>query len=159
MKKKKVRGISRKRRIKMNEGFTLIEIMVVVMIIAMLSTIVGVNVINRLERAKRGGAAAQIRSLTTALGMYRLDCGNYPTTDQGLDALINPPSSGQCRNYQEGGYLDGNLPLDPWGYQYIYFSPGVNNEDYSLESYGPDGQDGGDGKNADIESWRLGEEQ
>ncbi len=140
-------------------GFTLIEIMVVVMIIAMLSTIVGVNVINRLDKAKRAGAAAQIRSLMTALDSYRLDCGHYPGTDQGLEALVTPPSSGTCRNYQEGGYLSGNVPLDPWGSPYVYLSPGLQNEDYTIESYGADGQEGGEGKNADIESWRLGEEQ
>lgn len=140
-------------------GFTLIEIMVVVMIIAMLSTIVGVNVINRLDVAKRAGAAAQIRSLMTALDSFRLDCGVYPSTDQGLDALVAAPSSSSCRNYQEGGYLSGNVPLDPWNNPYVYFSPGLNGEDYTIESYGPDLQDGGEGKNADIESWRLGEEQ
>jgi general secretion pathway protein G len=148
------------RKRKGQAGFTLIEIMVVVMIIAMLSTIVGVNVINRLEKAKRGGAAAQIRSLMTALDNFRLDCGYYPTTDQGLEALISPPSGGrQCKNYQQGGYLTGGIPLDPWGSPYVYFSPGLGGEDYTIESYGADGQDEGDGDNADIESWRLGEEQ
>ncbi len=150
--------MKRKRERKNERGFTLIEIMVVVMIIAMLSTMVGVTVINRLDKAKRAGAAAQISSLMTALDSYRLDCNVYPTTEQGLEALINPPSTGNpCRNYQEGGYLTGNVPLDPWDNPYIYLSPGVNGEDYTIESYGVDGQDGGEGKNADIESWRLGE--
>lgn len=147
-----------KRETKWEEGFTLIEIMVVVMIIAMLSTMVGVAVINRLDKAKKMGAAAQIKNLMTALDSYRLDCNVYPTTEQGLEALEVPPSSGnQCRNYQDGGYLTGDVPLDPWSNPYIYLSPGINGEDYTIESYGADGQDGGEGKNEDIESWRLGD--
>jgi general secretion pathway protein G len=151
--------MKRKRERKKEGGFTLIEIMVVVMIIAMLSTMVGVTVINRLDKAKRVGAAAQIRSLMTALDSYRLDCNVYPSTEQGLEALVNPPSSGNpCRNYQEGGYLTGDVPLDPWDNPYIYLSPNdEQNKDYTIESYGADGQDAGEGKNADIESWRLGE--
>lgn len=140
------------------EAFTLIEIMVVVAIIGLLTGLVAVNVVNYLKKAERKAAAAQIKNFETALDAYRLDCGRYPTTDQGLKALVALPSAGNpCRNYPPGGYLKGGIPLDPWHNSYVYQSPGVNNEEYTIESYGADGMQGGDGENADVQSWNLSE--
>ena len=141
-------------------GFTLIEIMVVVMIIGMLSAVVGVQLFNRYEKAKRKAAMIQIRQLQAALANYRLDNNRFPTTEQGLQALVEKPNSEPSpRNYPQGGYLDSKkVPLDPWGDPYVYFSPGVNGEEYTIESYAADGSDGGEGNNADIESWHLEDE-
>lgn len=139
------------------EAFTLIEIMVVIMIIGLLVGVVGINVMNSYRRAERKAAAAQIRNFETALDQYRMDCGRYPTADQGLQALVESPGGAPCRNYPPGGYLKGKLPNDPWGNPYVYMSPGVDGGPYSIESYGADGMDGGDGENADIESWNLSE--
>ena len=100
--------------------------------------------------------AGQVRNLMTAMDSYFLDNGRYPTTEQGLQALVQKPSSSPVpKNYPANGYLD-TVPADPWGNEYIYFSPGVQGGPYSLESYGADGMDGGEGENADIESWNLG---
>ncbi len=141
------------------QGFTLIEIMVVVMIIGMLAALVGVKVYERFGTAQREVAKGQVRNLMTALDSYYLDNRRYPTTEQGLDALVQKPTSPPVpKNYPEGGYID-EVPLDPWNNEYIYFSPGVNGGPYSLESYGTDGTDGGQGENADIESWNLSGEQ
>ena len=141
-------------------GFTLIEIMVVVMIIGMLAAVVGVQLFNRLEKAKRKTAVVQIRQLQAALANYRLDNNRYPTTEQGLQALVEKPTTEPSpRNYPQGGYLETKkVPLDPWGNPYVYFCPGLNGEEYTIESYGADGTDGGDGNNADIESWHLEDE-
>jgi len=141
-------------------GFTLIEIMVVVMIIGMLSALVGVRVFSVWEKSKRKGAVAQMKNFETALSVYRLDNGRYPTTEQGLDALIKPPSIEPIpRNYPKGGYLGANeVPVDPWGNPYVYFSPGLNGEDFSIISYGADGVEGGEGDNRDIDSTNLDQE-
>jgi len=140
------------------EAFTLIEIMVVITIIGLLTGLVAVNVVNYLKKAERKAAAAQIKNFETALETYRMDCGRYPTTDQGLKALISASSVGNvCRNYPPGGYLKGGIPKDPWGNSYVFMSPGLNNEEYTIESYGPDGMQGGDGDNADVQSWNLGD--
>jgi len=150
----------RKRRFSGEEAFTLIEIMVVIMIIGLLMGVVGVNVMNSYRKAERKAAAAQIRAFETALDTYRMDCGRYPSSDQGLAALNQEAGGGStCRNYSPGGYLKGKLPNDPWGNPYVYMSPGLNNVPYSVESYGADGLDGGEGENADIESWDLSETQ
>jgi len=153
--------MKKKRKRKSQSGFTLIEIMVVVVIIGMLMTLVGVRIFSRLEKAKRKVAVAQIRNFMTALESYRLDNGFYPTTEQGLEALVKKPTIPPIpKNYPEGGYLTSKkIPLDPWGNPYVYFSPGLNGEEYTIESYGADGVDGGEGKGADIESWHLEDEQ
>ena len=136
-------------------GFTLIEIMVVVMIIGMLAALVGVRVYQRFGTAQRKVTAGQIANLKTALDSYYLDNGRYPTTAQGLAALVQKPGSAPVpKNYPTDGYID-QVPLDPWGFEYVYFSPGVSGGPYSIESYGADGLDGGEGENADIESWNL----
>lgn len=136
-------------------GFTLIEIMVVVMIIGLLASLVGVKVYQVYGGAQRKAAKAQIRELMTKLDLYYLDNKKYPTTEQGLQALVQAPTtSPQPKNYPPGGYMD-EAPLDPWGNDYVYFSPGTQGGPYSLESYGADGLDGGEAENADIESWHM----
>jgi general secretion pathway protein G len=138
-------------------GFTLIEIMVVVMIMGMLATVVGVAVIDRYEKAKRETAKAQISNLMSALNNYYLDNSRFPTTEQGLKALVQKPtSSPQPPNYPTNGYLGSqSVPLDPWGNEYLYFCPGQNNQPFTIESYGADGLTGGEDKNADVQSWNL----
>ncbi len=129
------------------EGFTLIELMVVILIIGLLATIVVQSLRGATDKAKRTKAEADIAELKTALDRYYLDNGNYPTTEQGLQALVTAPTSGPIpANYEDGGYVQ-QIPLDPWGHPYVYQSDGNT---YTLESYGADGQPGGTGKNADI---------
>ena len=151
-----VKQYKREEKKKPMAGFTLIEIMVVVMIIGMLAALVGVRVYDRFSMAQHKVTAGQVRNLMTAMDSYFLDNGRYPTTEQGLQALVQKPSSSPVpKNYPANGYLD-TVPADPWGNEYIYCSPGVQGGPYSLESYGADGMDGGEGENADIESWNLG---
>ena len=135
-------------------GFTLIEIMVVVVILGILAAIVVPRLLDEPERARRTSAATQIRSFEEALGMFRLDNGFYPSTEQGLQALVNQPTIGRIpTRYKDGGYIR-RIPNDPWGNPYVYLSPGVYG-DYDLLSYGADGQPGGEGDNADIANWNL----
>ncbi len=137
-----------------NRGFTLIEIMVVVVILGILAGIVVPRLLERPEEARRTKAAVQIKSLEEALGLYKLDTGFYPGTEQTLQALVSKPEIGRVPNkYREGGYLS-KIPLDPWGSDYVYLSPGVHG-DFDIISYGADGEPGGEGKNADIQSWDI----
>ncbi len=130
------------------EGFTLIELMVVILIIGLLATIVVRNLRGVTDRAKRTKAEADISELKQALDSYYLDNGNYPTSEQGLQALVSAPTSGPVpSDYETGGYIE-RVPLDPWGHPYVYESDGNS---YTLKSYGADGQPGGTGKNADID--------
>lgn len=135
-------------------GFTLLEILVVVLIITILATIVGVNVLNKPGEARAAVAIAQIRELETALKLYRMDNGMFPTHQQGLMALCEKPSvAPHPSSYKDGGYLDSRkLPLDPWGNAYIYLIPGRQGESCEIISYGADGEPGGDGENKDITS-------
>ena len=133
-------------------GFTLIELMIVVVILGLLSTIIVPKIMNRPEQARRVKAQAEIQSIQSALKLFKADTGDYPTTSQGLQALVTNP--GGLKNYSSEGYLD-QVPIDPWGNPYIYLSPGVQNKDYDLESYGKDGENGGTDEDADIESWNL----
>jgi general secretion pathway protein G len=137
-------------------GFTLIELMVVIVILGILAAIIAPRIIGRTDEAKVTKAKVQIRNFETALKMYKLDNGTYPTTEQGLEALIQKPSVGVIpKNWREGGYLEMNkVPLDSWGNKYVYLSPGSHG-DFDIISYGADGVQGGDGYNADIESWNL----
>lgn len=138
-------------------GFTLIELMVVVVILGILAGLIIPKIMGRPEEARRLKAKMQIQALETSLKLYYIDNGSYPTTEQGLNALVEKPTIEPIpRRWREGGYVEkGKVPLDPWGNPYVYISPGVHSEDYDLESYGADGEDGGEGKYADVESWDL----
>ena len=134
-------------------GFTLIELMVVVVILGILATIMMPKILDRPEQARRMKAKIQIRNFQSALAFFKTDTGRYPTTAEGLEALINDPG---VRGWKNGGYIEGGkVPLDPWGNPYIYICPGMHADDCDLESYGKDGEDGGTGNGADIESWNL----
>jgi general secretion pathway protein G len=137
-------------------GFTLIEIMVVIAILALLAALVGPRIIGRSDDAKIADAKVQIKNLETALKLYKLDSGTYPSTEQGLMALVSAPTVGTIpKNYRSEGYLESKqVPKDPWGNDFVYLSPGEHG-DYDLYSFGADGVKGGEGKNADIESWNL----
>ena len=138
-----------KPRRKAQEGFTLIEIMVVIAIIGLLATLVVQSLRGATDKAKRTKAMADIAELKTALDRYYIDIGSYPTTDQGLNALVAPPSQGtQVSTGSEDGYIR-RIPNDPWGNPYVYQSDGTN---YTLKSFGADGAEGGTGKNADIDA-------
>jgi len=138
-------------------GFTLVELMVVVAIIAILAAAVVPSLVGRTEKAKRSRAMSDIAAFKTALLAFYLDCGRYPTTEEGLDALIRAPGGIDSGKYQEGGYLEySQVPKDPWDNDYMYVSPGrESGKGYDLESYGRDGRDGGSKDDADIESWNL----
>ncbi|OGT98124.1 MAG: type II secretion system protein GspG [Geobacteraceae bacterium GWB2_52_12] len=138
------------------KGFTLIEIMVVIVILALLAALVGPKLMGRTDDAKITDARVQIKNIETALKLYKLDNSNYPSTEQGLDALITKPTVGVIpRAYKDGGYLDSKkVPKDPWGSDYLYISPGEHG-DYDLFTYGSDGAKGGEGKNVDITSWDV----
>jgi len=135
-------------------GFTLIEILVVVTVIAILAALVGPSVFRHLGRAKDAAARSQMEMLGAALDAYRLDNGRYPTTAQGLEALrTEPTAEPQPRNWQ-GPYLRKAVPPDPWGNPYSYTSPGEHNPgSYDLLTYGADGAVGGEGEDADIRAW------
>jgi general secretion pathway protein G len=139
------------------KGFTLIEIMVVVIILGLLAGIVLPKILGREEEAKVSAAKVQIKAFESALDGFKLDNGFYPTTDQGLSALIKKPEVGRIPDkWKEGGYLKpARVPKDPWGKDYLYFAPGNEGREYEIVSYGPDGEQGGEGKSADIESWKI----
>ncbi len=133
------------------KGFTLIELMIVVVILGLLATIVMPKVLSRPEQARRVKAKADIRNIQSALAYFKTDTGRFPTTSQGLEALVTNPG---VQGYNNDGYLE-RVPMDPWGRKYIYISPGVNTKDYDLESLGKDSEQGGTGDDADIESWNM----
>lgn len=139
------------------EGFTLIELMVVILILGLLVGIVGFRFLGRAEDARITAAKFQMKTFSSALQLYRLDNGRYPTTEQGLEALVRDPGTGPAsRNWPKGGYLEGgSVPLDPWGNRYVYLSPGAGGRDYDIKSMGADGQEGGEGVDADIEAWNT----
>lgn len=137
-------------------GFTLIELMVVIVILGVLAGLIIPRIMGRPEEARRMKARIQIESIETALKLYKLDNGPYPSTEQGLEALVEAPTVGQLpRAWREGGYLEkGRVPKDPWENEFIYLSPGVHS-DFDLISYGADGEPGGEDKNKDINNWEL----
>jgi general secretion pathway protein G len=139
---------------KQAQGFSLIEVLVVVVIMGMLIGLIGPNVLGQVDRARVTTAKSDIASLSQALDMYKLDNHFYPTTDQGLEALVSrPQSSPEPRNWNPEGYIKGNkLPLDPWDGEYVYMSPGEDNRPYELLSLGADARSGGEGYAADISS-------
>lgn len=128
-------------------GFTLIELMVVVLIIAILAALIVPRVIQRQEDAKRAKAIADISELGSSLQQYHLDNDSFPSTEEGLQALRSSPQG--AKNWR-GPYLQKPIPPDPWGNQYVYEIPGPGNQDFAVLSYGKDGQPGGDGDNADV---------
>ncbi len=136
------------------QGFTLIEIMVVVVIMGILAALVVPKLMGRADDARIMAAKQDISSLMQSLKLYKLDNQRYPTTEQGLTALIVKPTTGPVANgWKTGGYLD-KLPKDPWGGSYQYLSPGIKGE-LDIFSLGADGQPGGEGNDADIGSWQL----
>jgi len=128
-------------------GFTLIELMVVILIIAILAALIVPRIIGRTDDAKISKAKADISSLSQMISSFRLDTGRYPTNDEGLNALESAPSD---VSGWKGPYSQKAIPVDPWNNEYHYESPGPNGEDFVVISYGADGQPGGDGNNADI---------
>jgi general secretion pathway protein G len=139
-------------------GFTLIEIMVVVVIIGLLAAIIVPQVIDRVDEARVAKAKQDILGLETALTMYRLDNSKYPTTDQGLKALTVQPTDPSIHHWRPGGYIQ-RVSKDPWGADYQYVYPGTHGKEYDLYSFGADGQPGGDGINADIGNWSDDQQQ
>ena len=137
-------------------GFTMIEILVVMVIIGILAALIAPRLMNKLDDAKVTDAAIQIKNLETALKLFKMDNGFYPSTEQGLTALISPPEIGQIPdNFKPGGYLDKrSLSPDPWGNEFVYISPGMQG-DYDIISYGADGKPGGEKYNADIINWNI----
>ena len=134
-------------------GFTLIEIMVVVVILGILAALVAPNVIRRIDDARVTKARQDIRAYETALNLYRMDNFRYPTTEQGLQALVTRPTGAEMPNWKDGGYIDG-LKKDPWGNEYAYIAPGTRGE-YDLYTLGADGQPGGEGPDADVGNWNT----
>lgn len=132
-----------------NGGFTLVELLVVMIIIGLLAALVGPRFIRQEEKAKIKAAKAQIELLSTALDTFRLDIGRYPSSEEGLDALVRKPGS---VDKWDGPYLKKDMPLDPWGKAYVYKSPGEHGA-FDLLSYGADGVSGGEGDNRDVTSW------
>jgi general secretion pathway protein G len=135
----------------MNRGFTLIEVLVVVAILAILAGLIVPRIMDRPDQARVVAAKNDIRSIVSALNLYRLDNGTYPSTEQGLAALAPRPESGEVR--KAGGYLD-RVPKDPWGNDYQYLNPGVHGE-VDVFSFGQDKKPGGEGYSADIGNWNL----
>jgi len=139
--------------VKNQRGFSLVEILVVLVIMGLLISVVAPTVLNRADEARVQKAYADFKSIETALKIYRLDNYVYPTTEQGLEALVEASSlDPEPRNFKTGGYLQ-EVPLDPWGRPYLYLSPGENGE-IDIYSLGADGLSGGEGQNADIGNWR-----
>jgi general secretion pathway protein G len=143
-------------RVTGRKGFTLLEIIVVVFILSLLAALVAPRIIGRTDDARITEAKVQIKNFETALKLFKLDNGFYPDTQQGLQSLIEKPSIGRVpARYREGGYLEQKkIPLDPWGNSYIYISPGLHG-DFDIISYGSDGKEGGENKDADIKNWDM----
>ena len=146
----------RRMLVKTKDGFTLIELLVVILILGLLAGIVGPRLFGHTDEAKQTKARVQIENLSSALKMYKIDNDQYPSTEQGLEALVAEPQSGNIpKKWKKGGYLaKKQIPKDPWGNDYVYLSPGVH-DDFDITSYGGDGVAGGEGVNKDINSWEI----
>ena len=141
-------------KMKRQEGFTLIEIMVVIVIIGILAALIVPKIMSRPDDARIVAAKQDIGSIMQAMKLYKLDNHAYPTTEQGLDALVKKPATPPVpQNWKSGGYLE-KLPIDPWGKPYQYLNPGLHGE-IDVFSFGADGTPGGEGNDADIGSWSL----
>jgi general secretion pathway protein G len=130
-------------------GFTLIEIMVVVVILAILGTLVAPQILGRIDEARITKAREDMKLYESALDLYRMDNFRYPTNEQGLDALVHRPNDPNLKNYRPDGYVK-QLVKDPWGHDYVYVSPGTGGAPYDLMSFGADGAPGGTGNDADL---------
>jgi general secretion pathway protein G len=140
------------------DGFTMIELMIVIVILGILAAIIGPKLSDRPDKARQVQAKVQIENFSSALKMYKADNRSYPTTQQGLAALVTAPSGDTTlKNYQKGGYLDQSfVPKDPWGNDYVYLCPGIHG-DFDILSYGADGAQGGSDFDTDITSWQTNE--
>lgn len=138
------------------QGFTLIEVMVVIIILGILAGLIVPRIMGRPDEARQMKATIQIASLETALKLYRMDNGNYPTTEQGLEALVRMPETEPIpKKWRKDGYLEkGRVPRDPWDNEFRYLSPGVHG-DFDITSFGADGVQGGEDKNRDINNWEI----
>ncbi len=143
-------GVNMGKRKRRNRGFTLIEMLIVMVILGLLAALVAPRMFGKVGKSKQKAAKAQIALFETALDAYRLDTGRYPTTDQGLQALRVKPSGVEK---WDGPYLPKDIPLDPWGHRYVYRSPGAHG-DYDILSLGADGAEGGEGEDEDVASWK-----
>lgn len=140
-------------KVRNDEGWTYMETLIVIAIILILTATVGFIAITSLEKSRIAAAKTQIESFSTALEAYYIDCGNYPTSEQGLAALRKKPETTPASDNWGGPYLYKNAPKDPWGYEYEYLNPAPDGSPYGIRSFGADGLEGGEGKNADITSW------
>ena len=139
-----------------DQGFTLIELMVVIIILGVLAMWVAPKIMDRPGEARQMKVRLDIQNLETALKLYKLDSGSYPSTEQGLQALVETPETGIIpKKWKKGGYLEkGRVPKDPWGNDFVYLSPGLKG-DFDIISYGADGVPGGEDENKDINNWEL----
>ena len=136
-----------------DEGFSFMETLIVLAITIMLSAGIGIPAARHIERAKRARASAQIETFRIALHSYYLDCGQYPSEEQGLAALFAKPTMHPVPEDWQGPYTDRRVPDDPWGHAYSYIVPGPEGLVWGIASYGTDGTEGGDGNDRDINSW------
>ena len=146
--KKKLEGI-----INNEDRCTFMETLIVIAIILILTAPVGFMAINSLEKSRGAAARTQIESFATAIEAYYIDCGNFPTTEQGFGALRKKPETAPSSENWSGPYIYKDAPKDPWGYEYEYTSPAPDGSLYGIRSFGADGIEGGENKNADIKSW------
>jgi len=135
-------------------GFTLIEILIVIVILGLLATIVTPKILEIPEKGRRSTARTQIGNFKQALALFKIDTGRFPTTSEGLAALVTDPG---VKGWKKDGYME-KIPVDPWETPYVYLCPGRDGRDYDIVSYGKDGEPGGAGTDADIESWNLEQE-
>ena len=140
---------------KSTAGFTLLEILIVITILGILASFVAVKIMDRPGEARTLKAKMDIGTLENAIRLYKLDNHRYPSTDQGLSALVEKPTVGKIpESWRDGGYLEkGRVPKDPWGNEFLFMSPGARNKDFDLWSYGADGEEGGSGEDADVTNW------